>query len=370
MQSASVTRCFAFCCIVLALHGCGGADKASGGADSTSPTASLQAGDTANQAAVEVKTEVARSTEFIEELEVVGTVAPRTGKVAQLAAPSATRVVSVPVTTGAHVKAGATLVEFDVAPLEAQSIAADRALDAAQKANDRAKRLTEAGVLPRKDAEAAAVDLALAEANAIAAHRAREHAVLRAPFDGVVMRQLAILGSNADPSQPLVEIADPVFSDILLTVSPQEASRLRVGQSVSFQENSRLAKVGEPQIARGTIADVGAVVDSLSGGVSVRVKILDRSRILRFGEVLAGRISLGVQKNAVVIPESALVPNGEGYRVFVVDSSGIAHATDVEIGSRSTAGVWIVVGVKAGETVVTEGAYGMDDMAKVESVKK
>jgi hypothetical protein len=59
------------------------------------------------------------------------------------------------------------------------------------------------------------------------------------------------------------------------------------------------------------------------------------------------------------------VPDGEGFKVFVVDSAGIAHARPVTVGSRAGAAVEILRGVAAGETVVSYGAYGVDDSSKV-----
>ena len=37
------------------------------------------------------------------------------------------------------------------------------------------------------------------------------------------------------------------------------------------------------------------------------------------------------------------------------------------VGGRSSAGVWITNGLKAGEQIVTQGAYGVSDSAKVET---
>jgi hypothetical protein len=67
----------------------------------------------------------------------------------------------------------------------------------------------------------------------------------------------------------------------------------------------------------------------------------------------------------VTIPAEALVPDGEGFKVFVVDSAGVAHARPVTVGVRTGTLVEIVNGVAAGERVVTYGAYGVDDGAKV-----
>jgi membrane fusion protein, multidrug efflux system len=68
---------------------------------------------------------------------------------------------------------------------------------------------------------------------------------------------------------------------------------------------------------------------------------------------------------AVVIPVEALVPEGAGYKVFVVDKTGTAHEREVKIGGRTPTKVEIVDGLAGGETVVTQGAFGMEDSARV-----
>jgi hypothetical protein len=70
-----------------------------------------------------------------------------------------------------------------------------------------------------------------------------------------------------------------------------------------------------------------------------------------------------------VVPLEALVPTGEGFKVFVVDEKGIAGSRPVKIGGRTDHAAWITDGLKAGENIVTQGAYGVDDSTKVETGK-
>ena len=65
----------------------------------------------------------------------------------------------------------------------------------------------------------------------------------------------------------------------------------------------------------------------------------------------------------------ALVPEGERFRVFVVDSAGIAHAREVTVGGRSETAAEITSGLVGGETVVTYGAYGVSDSARIVPAK-
>ena len=60
------------------------------------------------------------------------------------------------------------------------------------------------------------------------------------------------------------------------------------------------------------------------------------------------------------------MPEGEGFRVFVVDSGGTAHARPVVVGARSETRAEILQGLGAGERVVTTGAYGVTDSAKIQ----
>lgn len=376
MATAYFTRVRWGSAVLLAMA-CAAPEKepASGAKSSASDTANAAAEPAASdepkvQAVVAATVVPVQSTSFDETLDVVGTVSGHPGRVAQLAAPAPTRIARVGAMVGQSVAAGAMLVEFEVAPFEAAKVGAERALEVAEKAQSRAQRLADAGVLPRKEAEAAQADLANAQAAAVNARRARELAVLRAPFAGVVTRQLAVLGASVDPSQSLVEVADPNAQDVLLTLSPTDAARVRTGGLVTLFAGGSAGAPEGAAVARGRVAEVGAAVDSAAGGVFARVTVTSRERPLRFGETLVGRVGLGTHANALVVPNEALVPTGEGYRVFVVDDAGVAHATAVQVGGRSATGVWIREGLTAGMRVVTGGAYGMDDGAKVAPMKQ
>ena len=61
----------------------------------------------------------------------------------------------------------------------------------------------------------------------------------------------------------------------------------------------------------------------------------------------------------------SLVPEAEGFKVFVVDSGSTAHARQVTIGARTDSTAEVLTGLRAGERVVTYGAYGVEDSVKV-----
>ena len=196
---------------------------------------------------------------FRETIAATGAVVPRPGSVAQLSAPAATRVANILAVVGQPVKQGAPLVEFERAPFEAAAAGAEAALQTAERAAERAKRLADAGVGPRKEAEQAAAELAAATSNAVTARRARELATLRSPIAGVVTRLSAVLGASADAGQSLVDVSDTGALDVVAALDPASAASVARGQSVTLFAGA--AADGAP-VGNGTVADVAMAVDT------------------------------------------------------------------------------------------------------------
>lgn len=321
-------------------------------------------GDEETKPVVAAKTAVASVEPFTHYVTAIGTVVGRPGRYAALSAPSATRVAKVLVAPGARVGAGQPLVELEQATFVAAASAARTALRAAERNAERAQRLANEGIVPRKDAESAAADLAKARNDEVAAQRSLALSVIRSPVNGVVTRMTAVLGAPADAGQVLVEVADPAAFDAVLSIGPTDASRVRPTAKVTLSAGE---KAGGEQLGTGSVATVNAAVDTGSRAVQIRVTIANPTRTLRLGESVFGEIAVETRPNAVVIPAEALVPGDEpgSYRVFVVDKNATAHARDVKVGGRTETKVEIVEGLQGGETVVTQGAYGLEDSAKV-----
>jgi len=323
--------------------------------------------DAAPAPVVGAKTAVATVQRFVETMTAIGSVVPRPGHYAELAPPAATRVTHIYVGAGEAVDVGAPLVEFDRAPFDAAAAGAAANLTVAQQAYERVQRLAAAGIAPRKDVDQAAADLAQAQTTEITARRAQEFSTLRAPLAGVVTHQSAVLGASVDPSLPIVGVADLDALDIVLGLSPSERPHVHRGDSVLVAAGPG-GSAGEP-LGRGVVAAVGVVLDTASRTLAVRVRIAHPTRALSIGETVTGRITIGIHPQALTIPVQALVPDGDGLKVFVVGSDGLAHARPVTVAARTEALAEITDGLRAGETVVTEGAFGVEDNAKVVPIK-
>lgn len=324
------------------------------------------AADDAPAAVVQVKTAVATMQPFADVISSTGSVNARAGHFAALSAPAPARVASVFVSLGEKVGAGTALIAFEQAPFIAAAQSAEAALTGAERSYERARRLADAGIVPRKDADQAATELAQARAVAATARRQAQLAVLRAPIAGVVTKLSAPIGATVDVGQSLVEVADLNALDILFNVSPSDAARIAPGASVTLSAGE--SAKGEP-LGIGRISDVGGAVDTATRSVSVRAQAPAGARPLRIGETIFGQITTAVHPRAIVIPVTALVPDGDEFKVFVVVAGNLARERKVTVGRRNETSAEITSGLAAGERVVTEGAYGLEDSVKVEPAK-
>ena len=331
---------------------CKGADNA-GDAKAATPT-------------VAANTVLAAVEPFTRTVAAIGKVVSRPGRYAALSAPSATRIAKVYVSEGDRIAAGSPLVEFEQVGFNAAASAAEATLSAAQRNYERASRLANEGIVPRKDAEQAAADLGKARTEAVNAQRAQQLSVLRSPVSGVVTKMTAVLGAPADAGQVLVEVADPSAFDVVLSLGPTDAGDVHPGSRVTLAAGEKTG--GEP-LGTGTVASIGGALDTTSRSVGIRVSLTSPKRSLRLGESVYGEIAIATRPNAVVIPTEALVPGDEPntYKVFVVDAKGTAIPHDVKIGGRTATRVEILEGLNGGEKVVTKGAFGVADSSKVES---
>ena len=76
-------------------------------------------------------------------------------------------------------------------------------------------------------------------------------------------------------------------------------------------------------------------------------------------------LTLRLRDSAIVVPEPALVNNGDAVTVFIVDEKGAAQVRAVKIGLRLAGKAEILSGIQAGDKVVVEGVQKLFPGASV-----
>lgn len=321
----------------------------------------------ASVAEVRAATAVATTSDFTETLGAVGSVVSAPGSAASLSAPSGARVLRVHVAEGDQVRVGQLLVEFEHSIFDAQLARANAALTMTRQARDRAQRLADLGVSPRKELEQAVAAVAEAEATLAAAQRAQSLATLRSPIAGVVSRIGVQRDETIDATRPVVDVVDPDRIEVVFRVAPRHAAVLRPAATVRLISGS---SGGGDSLGTATIIAVASTVDSTTRNVTVRARPTHTVRPLRIGEALLGQLDGARLPGSIVIPIEAIVPDGEQFHVFVVDALQIAHRRVIRVRTQNETQAVISDGLRAGETIVTTGAYGVDEGAHITPVRR
>ena len=314
-----------------------------------------------------------------------GQLVPNEDRTARLGAPARGRVLTVRVQPGDRVTRGQILVtlespeaamaQSDVAKAQAELTSRRAQAQYAQTARERAERLLVLKAIPRQDYdraiaddEAARAGLAQAEAELRRARSTAEQlgagaaasgvVAIRAPLAGVVLARTATPGAVVEAGARLVEVTDPTSLWLQVNAPEKFAALFRRGATLRFTVP---AYPGQTFTAR-TDA-VGAGLDPDTRTLPVRAVVASDGRLK--AEMLATVNVEGGQGTvaAVVVPDGAVQTLNGKPVVFVAtpDGKGGAQfvAREVEVASRSGGQVVITRGIRAGELVVTEGAFAV-----------
>ena len=98
---------------------------------------------------------------------------------------------------------------------------------------------------------------------------------------------------------------------------------------------------------------------------SVKARIANPEAKLRSGMFASLELTLQLRDSAIVIPEPALMSNGDNFTVFVVDGKGTAQVRPIAVGLRLAGKAEVVKGLAQGEKVVVEGTQKLRPGAPV-----
>jgi multidrug efflux pump subunit AcrA (membrane-fusion protein) len=115
---------------------------------------------------------------------------------------------------------------------------------------------------------------------------------------------------------------------------------------------------------------VSPALDPGSTTVEIWVQATNPNQQLRPGMTAQLSITAQTVHGALVVPPSALLnANGVAAQVMVINAQSEAQSRDVRMGIQTPEEVQIVSGLKAGEQVVSQGAYGLPDKTRVKIEK-
>jgi RND family efflux transporter MFP subunit len=184
---------------------------------------------------------------------------------------------------------------------------------------------------------------------------------IRSPISGVVTDRPLYPGEMATAGTPLLTVMDLSHVIAKAHIPQAEAALLKIGDKATITA----ASLSEP--LPGKVAVVSPALDPNSTTVEVWVDAANPHGELKPGTSVSISMVARTIPNALTVPANAVLTEPDGSTsVMVIGDDSRAHQRDVKTGVRQEGQVQIVSGLKAGERVVTSGAYGLPDNTRVQ----
>ena len=250
---------------------------------------------------------------------------------------------------GGFVEQGDVLVEL-TSNAEAARLAEARASETdARRQYDRLRSLIETNLISQTDLDDARTRWETAEARLEGVIANMDDRLIRAPFTGILGFRNISEGSLVTPNTVITTLDDISTIKLDFNIAEVYLAQLQPGQTITA--NSIVYRGQEFQ---GIVTSIGSRVDTSTRSVQVRAEIDNTDGLLRPGMLLTVGLTLN-PRDAVVVPEAAVVPSQGRQYVFVIDEESVARRVEVQLGRRRPGQVEIVSGVVPGQRVVTQG---------------
>ena len=285
------------------------------------------------------------------------------------------------------VQAAAQLGQTRAALVQAQANVASSqsSVDLARVTNSRTSTLAAQGWETRQNADntragvqtgAAAVDAAKAAVTVAEANVAAQLAAVQrlqalvgylevtAPFDGVVTARSVDTGD--------LVTADAGNGTALFALQRDDVLRIQVAVPQSGAVSLRDGLPAKVQVQElpgqdftGTVSRNAVALDPASRTVQVEVDLPNADGRLRPGLYVTVVIAIPRDRPGVVVPDEAVLFNGQGLRVAVVGDDGTVHMHDVTVARDFGTSVELRDGLDGGERVALSPPVDLADNQKV-----
>jgi membrane fusion protein (multidrug efflux system) len=173
---------------------------------------------------------------------------------------------------------------------------------------------------------------------------------IHAPFSGTVGTRLVSPGQVISRSTLITSLVDLDSVKVEMNVPERYLSQIRTGQSIRFRVDAHPSDT-----FTGEVFFIAPQLDPATRTALVKALVPNPDGKLRAGMFAKLDLTVQLRDKALVIPEAALISNGQILSVFIVTPQTNALLRTVEVGIRLSGRAEIVSGLTHGETVIVEG---------------
>jgi membrane fusion protein (multidrug efflux system) len=257
---------------------------------------------------------------------------------------------------GARVSKGQLLVQLDDQLQAAQVQQSQAELSIAQANHKRNQELVAQGFISQRSVDESAANLQVSQAKLALAQASAARLKIVAPFDGIAGIRTANVGDYLKDGADIVNLEDIDALYVDFRLPERYQSKVQPGQRASVDVD---ALPGRKFVA--VVQAIDPLLDANGRSVAVRACIDNRQLQLRPGMFARVNAVFGERQDAQVVPEEALVPQGQRQFVMLLQPTpGDAQAwttkrVEVKVGVRRPGQVEVVGELQPGDMVVTAG---------------
>ncbi len=278
-----------------------------------------------------------------------------------IAPETAGRVSQVLFRDGALVEKGTPLFRFDTDLAESELAEARARLKLGEANYARNQKLRQSGNVAESAYEEALSARDVARAAVDSAEVRLAKLTIAAPFSGTLGFRSVSEGAYVTAGTPLVQLDKVDRLKVAFSVPELRQDAMQQATSVDVTAD---ALPGETFTA--SVSALNPVIDVNGRALQVRAELDNAQAKLRPGLLVRVTIK-GPEREAVIVPETAIVQRGEKTVLFVV-AENKAKEVPVRIGKRIEGRVEVREGLSGGDVVVIAGNAQLRDGAEVEIV--
>ncbi len=243
--------------------------------------------------------------------------------------------------------------DYDTAA--AALVQAQAAYDVARGHLDSLKDVSRSATLKQAEGQ-----LSSAKGKYLAAQAQASYSEVRSPIAGVVTDRPLFAGETANSGSPLITVMDTSSLLAKVHLSQTVTQQLNVGDTASIL----IPGVDESVPAKVSI--ISPALDPGSTTVELWLRIDNSAGRYKAGTPVRASIQGRTVTKAIKVPLSAVLTGQDGGKsVMAIGADGTAHKIAVQLGINDGEDVQVTQGLNGSETVITTGAYGLDDGTKV-----
>ena len=256
------------------------------------------------------------------------------------------RLVTLNVKEGGYVTKGALLAKLFDGDLQAQMNKLEVQLKIAEQTEKRQAELLRIQGISQQEYDLSLLQVHNLKADMDIVRQSIRKTEIRAPFSGKLGLKNVSPGAYVTSADVITSISQVDKLKLQFNVPEKYGVQLKNGLTVQFTLD------GSQEVYDATVMASEMNVEEDTRSLAIRAHVRQRDKALIPGTFAKVRIVLGESIDALMVPNSAILPAGRKKQVYLY-KDGKSVPVDVVSGVRDSTNLQVLEGLKAGDTVIT-----------------